>query len=141
MRWGAAIRDIALIAATAVAVRGVIIYTSGYAGVARARKLAALDLSIIPVLIIGFAISGALARERRWRHGFVVAAGLWLLEFVYVVFTPSLLLPWLFSWILAFSFMGLGVSLSYLFVRPTRGGGGLLARSDAPNTPTPRERT
>ena len=139
MRWGAALRDIALIIAATLLATLPIAYTQGYRGVPFAQTLGALGVSSALIMVFGFALSGALSRERRWRHASVVAVGLWLTGVVNVVLMPKLLALWLVSCIPVLVFMGLGVSLSFLFVRPTREGVGSLLQSDAPNTPSPPE--
>ena len=154
MRWGAAIRDIVVII-TSVVITGVVIsYSAGYAGVRFADAMVRLGLMTALIMTIGFAISGVHARTHRWRHAFVVAVGvwltgffldvlvavgLWLKGFVNVRMVPAMLLSWLVSCVPIFICMGLGVSLSFLFVRSTGQGPGAIAETRQSDLTTPPE--
>jgi len=137
MKWGAAVRDIlVLVALNALA--GLLI---GHFHVGIPTEQRALGLANVLIFITGFAISGALAREGRWRHVLVVALGLWLTGVVNAVRLPSAFVPWLLSWIPMTICMGLGVGLSYLFVRPTRGAQARVSEREAPHAPVTPEQT
>lgn len=66
---------------------------------------------------VGFAISGCLAKVRRFQHLFMVAIGLWLVSFVNVAMGLTPLPTWAAGLVLILVMMGVGGGLSYLFVK------------------------
>jgi hypothetical protein len=67
--------------------------------------------------VVGFTISGCLARGNRWRHLAVVALVFWLVCLVNVVLGLTPVTTWAVGSVLILTMMGLGGGLSYLFVR------------------------
>ena len=70
--------------------------------------------------IVGFTISGCLAKVNRWTHLAVVALVFWFVCVVNVVLGMTPITAWLAGSILVLIMMGLGGGLSYLFVRAPR---------------------
>jgi hypothetical protein len=71
--------------------------------------------------VVGFTISGCLARDNRWRHLAVVALIFWLVCLVNVVLGMTPVTSWAVGFLLILLMMGLGGGLSYLFVRMPQG--------------------
>jgi hypothetical protein len=67
--------------------------------------------------IVGFTISGCLAKGQRFKHLFMVAVGLWLVSFVNVATGMTPLPAWAVGFVLILVMMGIGGGLSYLFVK------------------------
>jgi hypothetical protein len=67
--------------------------------------------------VVGFTISGCLAKASRWRHLAVVALVFWLACAVNVVLDMTPITAWMAGSILILIMMGLGGGLSYLFVK------------------------
>ena len=78
----------------------------------------AIGLSSMFWGVVGFTISGCLAKASRWRHLAVVALVFWLACAVNVVLDMTPITAWMAGSILILIMMGLGGGLSYLFVRP-----------------------
>lgn len=75
-----------------------------------------LILSNIIFSIMGFCISGALAKVNRFKHLIKVALLVWLLSTINLLVGVSFT-SWLISIVAVFIFMGLGGLLSFIFVR------------------------
>jgi len=67
--------------------------------------------------IVGFTISGCLAKVQRFKHLLMVAVGLWLLSFVNVAMGLTRPEVWAVGFLLILAMMGLGGGLSYLIVK------------------------
>ena len=67
--------------------------------------------------IIGFVISGSLARGPRWPHLAIVALGLWATSLINVFFMGFSLGQWLLGGFMIALMMGMGGGLSYVFKR------------------------
>lgn len=67
--------------------------------------------------VVGFAISGAIAKTDRFKHLFLVALGVWLLSLTNIVPVGATFAQWAASSILILVAMGLGGALSFLFVK------------------------
>ncbi|MFM8540264.1 MAG: hypothetical protein ACKOBZ_02120 [Nitrospira sp.] len=65
---------------------------------------------------VGFVISGCLIVIQRFKHLFLVAIGLWLVSFVNVLAEMTQPTVWAAGLLLILLMMGLGGSLSYLFM-------------------------
>jgi hypothetical protein len=78
-----------------------------------------IALANIVFSIVGFAISGCLAHEPRWRHLVHVAIGVWLASLINVMFFGATILNWVTSSLLIVILMGIGGGVSYVF-RPAR---------------------
>jgi hypothetical protein len=63
---------------------------------------------------IGFVISGARARRRKWIHLFAVAIGLWLIGFINVPLLGLTFIDWITSLLFILIMMLVGGALSYL---------------------------
>ena len=114
VNWRAVARDVSI-------VFGLVLVSS----FAAALFVQAMEAEVTPLIIglsnifwgtVGFAISGSLAKVQRFKHLFVVALGLWLVSVVNVVAGMTPLPIWAAGFLLILLMMGLGGSLSYLFV-------------------------
>jgi hypothetical protein len=79
--------------------------------------LVAIAAGNLLVSVMGFTISGALARTDRFKHLLKVALGLWFLNLVNVLFVGVTLTQWVLSIAVIFVAMGIGGLLSFLFVK------------------------
>jgi len=114
INWIAIARDVSI-------VFGLVLVSS----FAAAMIMEAMGAEVTPLVIglsnifwgtVGFAISGCLVKMQRFKHLILVAAGLWLVSFVNVVAGMTPLEIWAAGLLLILLMMGLGGSLSYLFV-------------------------
>jgi hypothetical protein len=114
INWMAVARDVSI-------VFGLVLISS----FAASLFVQAMEAEVTPLVIglsnifwgtVGFAISGCLAKVQRFKHLCVVALGLWLVSFVNVVAGMTPLPIWAAGFLLILLMMGLGGSLSYLFV-------------------------
>ena len=75
-------------------------------------------LSVSLFSIVGFCISGYLAKGNRWKHLSFVALFAWLTSIVNIFFGFPVVF-WLATVFFIFPLMGVGGGLSYLFKRQT----------------------
>jgi hypothetical protein len=109
-------RDVVLIwllSATGGFIAGV---ASGGRGMTEERMLA-LALANLLVLLLGFALSGALSPENKWAHLRWVAFHCWAWSIVNVLFFGLSLENWLLGLPTTFALMGLGGLLSNLLLK------------------------
>lgn len=93
---------------------GAVIGLSGVEHGARYRL--ALGVANVIFSVVGFTISGAIAKTDRFEHLFQVAIGVWLLGLLNVLITSTTLIHWLLSFLIIMVAMGLGGLISFLFV-------------------------
>ena len=77
--------------------------------------MAVVAISNIAILIVGFCISGAIAKHNRFRHLFKVAIVIWLLGSINIALIDMKFVEWAVSLILVLMTMGVGGLISYLF--------------------------
>lgn len=119
LRVGAVVRDVLIVFAL-TAIGGFFIgLFAGITGRAHDPNMMILTIAGSNVLlgIVGFTISGSLARGNRWPHLAVVALGVWVLSLVNVAFMGTAIVQWLAASIVLAFMMGVGGALSYLFKR------------------------
>lgn len=113
----AVVRDVAIL--TVLSMFGGVI-----AGVAAPYDSPAFQLAVgvsdSLMLLVGFVISGCLARGNRWRHLARVAVGVWLVGLNNLFFADFGFGRWLLSSIGVALMMGIGGAVSYLFRRGNR---------------------
>jgi len=80
------------------------------------QALAAVAISNLVFSVIGFCISGALARVNRFSHLVIVAVVFWLCSSVNMFIASISVLQWMSSILFIFITMGVGGALSFLFV-------------------------
>jgi hypothetical protein len=114
MNLKAVIRDVLIIFALTY-LSGFVIGLSGAAK--GANYLAAIAIGNIIFSIVGFTISGALARTNRFKHLVQVALGVWLLGLINIFLVGTTIKAWALSVIFIVIAMGIGGLLSYLFAR------------------------
>jgi hypothetical protein len=107
-------RDVAIVYSLTF-LAGTVIGLSGAEHGARYR-LAVAAANVI-FSIVGFAISGAIAKTDRFDHLFQVAIGVWLLGLLNVLITSTTFFQWLLSFLMIMVTMGLGGLVSFVFVR------------------------
>jgi len=118
MRWRAIIRDVIIIwILTALA--GFVV---GVTGVGGDRYILGIALANLIFGTVGFCISGCLAKSNRWKHLSIVAVFVWLVGFINVIIIPVTIVSWFSGIIFIFIMMGIGGSLSYIFVKSTKPG-------------------
>ncbi len=94
-----------------VAVLWVLTFIAGFLSSAAMRPVS------VPLFsVVGFCISGYLAKENRWKHLSFVALFAWLIGSVNIFFGWPVDF-WLFSVLFIFPLMGVGGGLSYLLKR------------------------
>jgi hypothetical protein len=93
-------------------------FVIGLTGVARGpNAVLAMAAGNLVFMIVGFTISGALARTRRFNHLLWVALGVWLASIINVLFFGATIIQWFMSVVVILALMGIGGLLSYAFVR------------------------
>ena len=102
---GAIARDVAIVF--------VLTFIAGFISSAAMRPL-----SVSLFSIVGFCISGYLAKGNRWKHLSFVALFAWLTSIVNIFFGFPVVF-WLATVFFIFPLMGVGGGLSYLFKRQT----------------------
>jgi hypothetical protein len=112
---GGVIRDIVIITVLTF-IGGFIV---GFSGGAKNPQMFAIAVAVSNFLmgIIGFIISGCLARHDRWRHLTYVAVGVWLAGLINVVFFGFSFGLWILSIVFIAIMMGTGGAISYIFKR------------------------
>lgn len=113
LRWAAVLRDVGIIWLL-TAVGGLIV---GIANPGDDALTIAAGLSNFIFGIIGFTVSGVLARGPRWRHLLAVAAGVWLTSFVNIFLLGIGLSELVAAIPFVLVIMAVGGGLSYLFRR------------------------
>jgi hypothetical protein len=114
IRAGPVLRDIAVIYVLS-AIGGFLLGAStGDQSPEPLRFLWGIAVANILLVTIGFVISGCLARGNRWRHLFIVAAGVWWAGIVNVVFLGVGIVQWLLSSVLIAVLMGVGGGISFV---------------------------
>ena len=113
MKYKAVIRDVVIIwVLTALAG-----FTIGVTGVEGDSYIVGLAFANIIFGVVGFCISGCLAKSNRWKHLCIVALGVWLVSLINVLAASITLLSWFLGVILIYIMMGIGGSISYIFAR------------------------
>jgi len=93
-------------------------FVIGLSGAAQGQNfLTAIAIGNIIFSIVGFTISGALARINRFKHLVHVAIGVWLMGLNNIFLVGTSLKTWALSLIFIVITMVIGWLLSYLFVR------------------------
>lgn len=75
-----------------------------------------INISTIVLTVVGFTISGAIAKEERFKHLFLVAIGFWITGLNNVLFGFASMITWFISIILILVLMGIGGAMSFIFV-------------------------
>ncbi|MCX6544005.1 MAG: hypothetical protein NTV05_06270 [Acidobacteria bacterium] len=113
MPWLAVVRDVVIIYALTF-LGGFVV---GVAGGQGPRGAVAIGLSNVLFGIVGFTISGCLARVKRWRHLTAVATVVWLASGANIFFGAGTVLTWILGIMPTGVVMAIGGGLSHLFVR------------------------
>jgi hypothetical protein len=114
MNITAVIRDVLIIFA--------LTFLSGFViGLSGARHgqqyLLAIAAGNLLFMVIGFTISGALAKTARFKHLIQVALGVWLLGLLNLVIGSATIAQWAIGIVFILVAMGIGGGLSFLFVK------------------------
>lgn len=117
IKWRAVIRDVLIIFALTFLGGFVAGFATALAGSAIEFNIMAIAVSNVIFMVVGFTISGALAKENRFKHLLHVAIGVWLSSLINVAFFGTTLANWVFSIAFVIIAMGIGGALSFLFVR------------------------
>jgi len=113
IKWGSVIRDVVIIWIL-TALGGFVV---GVTGAPDDNLMTGIAFANIIFGIVGFTISGGMAKINRWRHLFIVAIGVWLVGIINVFIMPVTIISWFFGFIFIAFMMVIGGGLSYLFVR------------------------
>jgi hypothetical protein len=112
IKWAAVARDVVIVFVLTFLV-GFVVRLSG-----ASPDFVAIAVSNLFLGVVGFTISGCLARGNRWRHLLLMAIAVWLLSLTNVLLLGSeSLVWWIFSVIPISLAASLGGGMSYLFVR------------------------
>ncbi|MHB8901221.1 MAG: hypothetical protein ACYC6Y_20930 [Thermoguttaceae bacterium] len=115
IRWKALVRDVAVIFFLTF-LGGVVI---GVASAGRDLPMAAVGVSNIIFMIVGFTISGCIVKVQRFRHMFHVALAVWLLGAFNILLVPGLgLVQWAAGLVGIMIMMLIGGGISLIFVWP-----------------------
>ena len=113
IQWKALIRD-AIIVLILTFLGGFVI---GIASAGRAMAMEVIGISNMIFMIVGFTVSGCIAKVNRFRHLLHVAVAVWLLSVFNVLFYAIGLGQWLLSIVAIVIAMLIGGGVSYIFVR------------------------
>jgi hypothetical protein len=80
-------------------------------------RIMTLIISSLFLEIVGFTISGCLIKINRFKHLFIVAIGVWIVNLSNIVLGMSTFTFWLISLLTILVMMLIGGGLSFLFVR------------------------
>ena len=117
IQWRDLIRDVAIIALFTLVGGGFMV--SIWGGQKDQTRIV-FAVSNILFGIIGFTISGCLAKVDRFKHLFIVAISLWILTLFNVLISGAPFISWFLGIIPILIMMGVGGALSFLFVRPSK---------------------
>ena len=81
----------------------------------------ALIISNFLFSVVGFCISGALAKINRFKHLIVVAVVFWVCSAANMLIAPLTFAQWAFSIVFILVTMGIGGALSFVFVKAPSG--------------------
>lgn len=119
MNWKTILRDTLLVWGLSLVGGFIVGFSFAMRGAAGDQtEMMLIALSNIICSIIGFTISGCLARKNRFQHLFWVALMTWLTSLFNVVVMGFPFGQWALSIILIMVLMGAGGGLSFIFVRP-----------------------
>ena len=113
IRWKALIRDAVII----FVLTGLGGFVIGLASAGSDLPMAAVGVSNIIFMIVGFTISGCIVRRQRFRHLLHVALAVWLLGAFNMLFPAIGLVQWLASIIVIAVSMLIGGGISHIFVK------------------------
>ncbi len=111
MKWKTVLRDVAFIyLATFWAGFLIAFFWPSSFGINNLIRFVAMGLCII-----GFTISGAIAKTERFKHLFMVALGVWILGLIDVCFFALPIKTWLLQFFYMMAYMATGGFLSFVF--------------------------
>jgi len=114
IHWKALIRDVIII----FVLTGIGGFLIGLAAAGGNLPIAVIGVSNIIFSIVGFTISGCMAKVQRFRHLLHVALAVWLLSAFNMLLIPAIgLAQWLAGIVVLMISMAIGGALSFIFVK------------------------
>lgn len=113
IRWLLVVRDIIIVTIFIMVGGGIVGYATQGIFTNESLFVASFLMGIL-----GFCLCGCLTIENRWKHLFIVALGVWLINCSYALaFLPFNVLAWVLNIAIIFIPMAIGGALSSLLVK------------------------